>query len=89
MVAIAVVILAIILLTGHPEPVPRPQVGARAAQPSLVITPCCGRDISIHSCVTRAHTRGRVVTAWIVEVTHDASGRVRSGFPPRIPLPAP
>jgi type IV secretory pathway VirB10-like protein len=36
MVAIAVVILAIILLTGHPEPVPRPQVGARAAQPSLV-----------------------------------------------------
>lgn len=36
MVAIAVVILAIILFTGHPEPLPRPQAGARPAQPSLV-----------------------------------------------------
>ena len=36
MVIIALVILAIILLTGHPQPLPRPQAGARSAQPTLV-----------------------------------------------------
>ena len=36
MVGIALVILAIILLTGHPQPLPRPQAGARPAQPTLV-----------------------------------------------------
>jgi len=36
MVIIALVILAIILLSGHPQPLPRPQAGARSAQPTLV-----------------------------------------------------
>jgi type IV secretory pathway VirB10-like protein len=36
MVIIALVILAIILLTGHPQPLPRPQAGVRSAQPTLV-----------------------------------------------------
>jgi type IV secretion system protein VirB10 len=36
MVIIALVILAILLLTGHPEPVTRPQAGARPAPPTLV-----------------------------------------------------
>ncbi|HKW02297.1 MAG TPA: TrbI/VirB10 family protein [Vicinamibacterales bacterium] len=36
MVIIALVILAIIFLTGHPQPLPRPQAGARPAQATLV-----------------------------------------------------
>jgi type IV secretion system protein VirB10 len=36
MVGIAIVILAIILLTGQPQPSPRPQSGARPTEPSLV-----------------------------------------------------
>ena len=36
MVGVAVVILAIILFTGHPQPLPRPQSGARPAPPTLV-----------------------------------------------------
>jgi type IV secretion system protein TrbI len=36
MVIIALVILAILLLTGHPQPLPRPQAGARSAPPSPV-----------------------------------------------------
>ncbi len=36
MIIIALVILAILLLTGHPEPMTRPQAGARSAPPTLV-----------------------------------------------------
>jgi type IV secretory pathway VirB10-like protein len=36
MVGVAIVILAIILFTGHPQPLPRPQAGTRPAQPTLV-----------------------------------------------------
>src|SRR3954464_3035301 len=36
MIGIAIVILAIILFAGHPQPLPRPQAGSRPAQPTLV-----------------------------------------------------
>ena len=36
MVGIAIVILAIIVFSGHPQPEPRPQANARPAQPTLV-----------------------------------------------------
>ena len=36
MIGIAIIILAIILFAGHPQPLPRPQAGSRPAQPTLV-----------------------------------------------------